>query len=128
MSDEARQARVRALNEVVDIVDVAMGGMDRDDYHGAPGAALEMVLQSVISLKSAAAPPKPSVGDTVRVRILVAVDRLGQWQTYGWFDATDETARADIYVDDLVPGERYTWVEADVPKPAADVVEGDVLP
>jgi len=62
---------------------------------------------------------------TVRVRILVAVDRNGKWAAcgYSWSDAKES-----IFIDDLEDGEVYHWVEADVPLPAeaGPAIEGVV--
>lgn len=67
---------------------------------------------------------KAALQATVRVRILVAVDKDGDWTCHGYHDCKD--AMREIFTDTLGVGERYTWVEADVPKPAVDVVEGEV--
>lgn len=64
---------------------------------------------------------------TVRVRVLVAVDRRGKWAACG---ASDHDAKEIIYIDDLEDGEIYHWVEADVPLPAeaGPAIEGSVQP
>jgi hypothetical protein len=66
---------------------------------------------------------------TVRVRILVATDRKGQWLAYGWNGGTDmERVREAMPLDDIDLGEIYHWIEADVPLPAEDgpTIEGVV--
>lgn len=63
---------------------------------------------------------------TVRVRILVAVDRNGEWSCYGSSNHDDNRARDYIFLDTLEKGERYSWIEANVPLPDSDAIEGEV--
>jgi hypothetical protein len=65
---------------------------------------------------------------TVRVRILVATDRKGQWVAGGYWKNTSDEAKEWLYIDDLEDGEIYHWIEADVPLPAEDgpTIEGVV--
>ncbi len=63
---------------------------------------------------------------TVRVRIAVAVDKDGKWSACGLpsYESWDEAM--DCWVDDLAPGEAQYWVEATLPIPAIETVEGEV--
>lgn len=69
---------------------------------------------------------------TVRVRILVAVDRRGKWLAYGWGPSSEqldaERIKEAMALDDIEDGEIYHWVEADVPLPAeaGPAIEGVV--
>lgn len=84
----------------------------------------------------------PPTGDekreTVRVRIAVAVDQAGNWSAYG---ATAETERSMRFtasdsraVHDVVEDfgnetvEAFHWVEADIPLPVAQTIQGTVEP
>jgi hypothetical protein len=69
------------------------------------------------------------VTKTVRVRILVAIDTTGDWQSYGHSKCPDDWAKEDISTDALDGSEVYHWVEADIPVPvrlSEDIVEGTV--
>ena len=66
---------------------------------------------------------------TVRVRIRVAVDKLGQWAAAGLWRYDDAKAQDLIFIDDLEPGEAYHWIEADVPVPPEEqVIAGLLMP
>lgn len=63
--------------------------------------------------------------NTVRVRIAVAVDRKGGWNAVGW-----PTIQAETVMDAAEEGgngadARY-WVEADLPIPEIQTVNGEV--
>jgi hypothetical protein len=62
---------------------------------------------------------------TVKVRIAVAVDPEGDWNATGWRgrdgEPVDEEAM-EIVADNLNPGERRFWVEAELPVPERDAV------
>jgi hypothetical protein len=71
---------------------------------------------------------------TVRVRVAVAVNELGHWAAAGWHGPTeveltqeeeDRDARS-LALEGLADGQReaVVFVEADVPLPGNDVVEG----
>ncbi len=67
--------------------------------------------------------PKPS-GPTVRVRIAVGVRPGGEWAALGgsmWSNAEDAAYELEDY-------SQYRFVEADVPLPVAETIEGTVLP
>lgn len=66
---------------------------------------------------------------TVRVRVLVAVDRKGAWVSFGASSETDAVAKEWIATESLEAGEIYHWIEADVPLPteAGPTIEGEVL-
>ena len=66
---------------------------------------------------------------TVRVRILVAVDARGRWNSAGWIGADEDDMRENISVGvDMAPGEVYHWIEAyvPIPVPVVSVVQGTV--
>jgi hypothetical protein len=58
------------------------------------------------------------------VRVAVAVNRLGEWSAYGFFDSDDsESAElARDLIDDSITN--VHWVTATVPLP--EVIEGDL--
>ena len=62
---------------------------------------------------------------TVRVRIAVAVDPSGRWNASGWSTAPTGM-EAELAIDGVGEGERLFWVEADLPIPVEQVVEGQV--
>lgn len=64
---------------------------------------------------------------TVRVRILVAVDRQGKWVCSSAYSG-DRDAREWIILDHLDQGEVFHWIEADVslPPEAGPAIEGKV--
>lgn len=53
---------------------------------------------------------------TVRVRIAVAVDKDGDWRAWG-----------DVEEVVVFGGEALHWVEADIPLPQPQTVEGEVV-
>ena len=66
---------------------------------------------------------------TVRVRIAVAVTPNGSWEaagSRGWPD-DDASHEARVCSDDPAHA-RVTYVEADVPLPEPETVEGEVKP
>ena len=67
---------------------------------------------------------------TVRVRILVAIDRDGKWTALGAWSYTDDEMKDLIFTDNLDPGEVYHWIEANVPLPteAGPAIGGTVSP
>lgn len=66
----------------------------------------------------------------VKVRIAVAVDPKGGWNSFGWKDPTmDKGVAEDIAFDGCLPeGAVVYWVEADLDIPSAPVVQGTVTP
>ena len=54
---------------------------------------------------------------TRHIRICVAIDRKGNWRAMGGHDyPTDERMKKGIFVDHLEDGERYIFIEADIPQ------------
>jgi hypothetical protein len=81
--------------------------------------ALASVVHEIDRMLAAKAPP----ARTVRVRVAVAVAANGDWLACG-ADRSDEWAVARVEYD---PGDRLTWVTADVPLPPEPAeVEGEV--
>lgn len=66
------------------------------------------------SLKGA----KPTVSRTVRVRILVAVDKVDSWTAVGSSHIDENDARRHL---NCSRSARYSWVEADVPLPEPEL-------
>lgn len=70
---------------------------------------------------------------TVKVRIAVAVDPEGKWQAHGWQPRPDHVQRdakfmQDTAREDLEYGEAMYWIEAELPVPEAQTVQGTVTP
>lgn len=65
-------------------------------------------------------------GWPVRYALVDEEDGDGVWTAGGNVWLGKQATPDDIGVDVLGQFQRYTWVEADVPKPAVDVVEGEV--
>lgn len=66
-----------------------------------------------------------SKAKTVRVRIAVAVNDLGQWRAEG-FDEYDDKHAIKAATSTIEGERRVFWVEADLPIPETQVVEGEV--
>lgn len=64
---------------------------------------------------------------TVRVRIAVAVCPNGEWQARGDSTHTDEESKDIIYMCDLPTGETWHFIEADIPLPEPQTIEGEVV-
>ena len=68
---------------------------------------------------------------TVKVRIAVAVDSQGNWAASGWSGKGDPGAAsdymADIARDGVGEGEALYWVEAEIPMPEVQTIQGDVF-
>lgn len=65
---------------------------------------------------------------TVKVKIAVAVDPDGDWNANGWSSADDDIMMMDLVVDTLKDGEARYWVEAELPVPETQSVQGQVTP
>jgi hypothetical protein len=65
---------------------------------------------------------------TVRVRIAVAIAGNGEWAASGAWNNTDVNSKADIFLDMLPDGVQFHWVEADIPVPPEQVIEGIAHP
>ena len=62
---------------------------------------------------------------TVRVRIAVAVDPAGNWGAVGHIDAEPREAQEHA-IRSVIDGACVHWVEADVPVPESQAVQGVV--
>jgi hypothetical protein len=62
---------------------------------------------------------------TVHVRIAVAVDTEGDWNSCGWRDG-DEKDVMGICVETLGSGEARYWLEADLPVPCVQTIQAAV--
>lgn len=75
----------------------------------------------------------PEAGETVRVRIAVAVGRDGQWAAHGWmltdqrYDDEAEVKAVDHYRRYAEGTPTLCWVEADLEKPLSKTVEGECV-
>lgn len=63
---------------------------------------------------------------TIHVRIMVAVDSDGQWAAFGYAGYTDATALDSCFIDDLGIHMSYVAVEADIPVPEVETIQGNV--
>lgn len=63
---------------------------------------------------------------TVRVRIAVAVDVQGDWNSCGWKGGDDKEAMK-ICCETLEAGEARYWLEADLPIPEHATIHADVM-
>lgn len=63
---------------------------------------------------------------TVRVRIAVAVDIEGQWVAHAIWRHSDKENQENLFFDDLHDGECHYFVEATLPVPLPQTVEGEV--
>lgn len=66
---------------------------------------------------------------TVRVKIAVAIDPTGNWNSSGWSNNGVPVIKdaMDIAVDGVGDGEQRYWIEADIPVPEQFVIEGIVV-
>ena len=64
---------------------------------------------------------------TVKVRIAVAVDPKGGWNSSGWAGGSD-TDKMQICVETLDEGEARYWLEVELPVPEAPTVTPAVTP
>jgi len=62
---------------------------------------------------------------TVKVRIAVAVDPDGDWNSCGWKTGTNKDAMS-ICVDTLGSGEARYWLEAELPIPEIATIRAAV--
>jgi len=65
------------------------------------------------------------MSDTVRVRIAVAVQPSGGWYAYGTQDE-DDSEKLAMMEDWDIDTSHIVFVEADIPLPKAQTVEGEV--
>lgn len=66
--------------------------------------------------------------ETVRVRIAVAVDEEGRWNAAGWRSTNSDSLMQDIAVEGMDSDSIIAlhWIEANIPLPIAEVIEGEV--
>ena len=62
---------------------------------------------------------------TVRVRIAVAVNKDGRWATYCFSGNSDATNIRNAF-DNSPRGALISFIEADLPVPEAETIEGEV--
>ena len=61
----------------------------------------------------------------VKVRIAVAVDHTGNWNSCGWREAEDSDAM-QLATEAVVPGEARYWLEAELDLPTETTVQATV--
>lgn len=66
------------------------------------------------------------MANTVKVRIAVAVDKNGEWSSYGGSTMTDADCREYMFLDTLEDGEQWFWLEADLPIPEIQTIQAKV--
>lgn len=65
--------------------------------------------------------------ETVRCRIAVAMGATGLWGAYAFGGKTDDELIAGLRAQHMIDqGDRISFVEADVPKPAQVTIQGTV--
>jgi hypothetical protein len=64
---------------------------------------------------------------TVRVRFPVAINSKGEWAAFGLWHYNDAQMKGSVFVDDMSEGEIFHYIEADVPLPVAETIEGKVV-
>jgi len=64
---------------------------------------------------------------TVKVRIAVCVDPQGDWSSSGWSGATDEDMMENASGDTSMDAKQY-FIEAEIPIPEPEIVQGTVSP
>lgn len=100
-----------------------------EDIHDAVRAhdAIETLLRYMGQVGTLSMGPVPAEKpvNTKRVRVLVAIDDRGEWSAFGSHHG-DKDSRDRIFIDDLHEHTIYRWVEADVPIPTEETIEGDV--
>jgi len=63
----------------------------------------------------------------MKIRIIVAIDRKGAWQAHGSSDdETDGKLRKHVFVDHLENGERYCFIEAEIPDYQEPTIQGEI--
>lgn len=61
---------------------------------------------------------------TIKVKILIATDDEGKWSSAGYCD--DMNPREWICLDNLSESVTFHWVEAEVPAPEPQTIQGNV--
>lgn len=64
---------------------------------------------------------------TVKVRIAVAVDKNGRWNSFG-VDNMDDDELLDWASEIVEPDASHYWLEAELPIPSVPVYEASVTP
>jgi len=71
-------------------------------------------------------------GESILIRIAVAVDENGLWSAAGncAYESDEDAIEAavDYLPEEASPHRHVVWVEANVPLPAEQTVKGNVLP
>lgn len=63
---------------------------------------------------------------TKRVRIAIAIDRAGDWQAFGGSSCkTDRDIKEGVFVDALLDGEQFRFIEAEIPLVDEPTINGE---
>lgn len=121
MNQEEADELVEALKEMRTY---SLGNVYRAHIYAAEGK-IKALIQAAVT------PDEPEQGETVRVRIAVAVNNAGEWATAGesyrnGHAISDEMASGEAIQDLRTPG-RVHFVEANIPLPTSVTVEGEVV-
>lgn len=66
----------------------------------------------------------------MKVRIALVINEHGQWSSGGHYKQTDEQAMsiAVEMLDEVGSAERQYFIEAEVPLPKAETIQGEAVP
>ena len=98
---------------------------------GGPTWHCEALSRAITRLRADLAKLDGPAEGFVRVKIAVSVSGDGAWAGHGGvnFDYADEKDMEEIFLRaEHLPGDRLSWVTADVPRPGSEpVIEGEVI-
>jgi hypothetical protein len=84
-------------------------------------------LRGIVKRLRGMADRKPPEG-TVRVRAAVAIDSRGRWEAAGYHGWDDHTTPDSLLNESRLPNKALHWIEADVPVPTTQKIQGAVQP
>lgn len=70
---------------------------------------------------------EPPTTQRVLVRIAVAVNSKCEWAAFGFSKNTDEEMKEALFIGDIADGEQFHWIEAMVPVPQEQTIEGKLV-
>jgi hypothetical protein len=105
------------------------------DWIAQQGPLASITVKTVSGVTAGLSLPgnsKPEPVKYKRVRIAVAIGQTGEWCSYGWSNSDQKSLRnmvVDNFYDDLKDGPpQVHFIEADVPIPAPQTIQGEVQP
>lgn len=108
---------------------------DIAEWIAQQGDLSEITVKTVSGVTAGMSIPKAGAPVPVkykRVRIAVAIGQTGEWCSYGWSNSDQKSLRnmvVDNFYDDLKDGPpQVHFIEADVPIPAPQTIQGEVQP